>query len=139
MKKIIKYTIIYTIGGLLYGLTELLFRGHTHWSMLVAGGVCFVFLYLITTKSRDAAWKKCVMGGAVITTVEFVTGGIVNLGLGWNVWDYSGHPLNLLGQICLLFTFLWMLLSLPAMWLCRFLDNRIFRRLGMRASGKRQV
>ena len=67
--------------------------------------------------------KKCVLSSAAICTAEFYTGCLVNLRLGWNVWDYSAERLNLLGQICPRFALLWLLLSVPGLWLC----NRIRR------------
>ena len=53
-------------------------------------------------------------GTAIATIGEFVTGCIVNLWLGWNVWDYSNMPYNLLGQICPQFITLWVPISLIA-------------------------
>lgn len=51
MKKIfqllIKYLILFLIGGFVYISIELLWRGHTHWSMFILGGVCFILLGLI--------------------------------------------------------------------------------------------
>ena len=38
---------VYVTGGLLYGLIELLWRGWTHWSMLLCGGACFALMYHI--------------------------------------------------------------------------------------------
>ena len=32
-----EYLLIYTLGGLLYGAIELLWRGWTHWTMLQIG------------------------------------------------------------------------------------------------------
>ena len=49
----------------------------------------------------------------IITVLEFVTGCIVNLWLGWNVWDYSELPFNILGQVCLYFFFAWFFISFP--------------------------
>jgi uncharacterized membrane protein len=121
-----KYVWLYLIGGFGYGLIEMLFRGHTHWTMIAAGGVCFLLIYLISIKSAEPLWKKWIMGGAVITTVEFVTGGIVNILLGWNVWSYAHHRLNLMGQISLLFFCLWVFLSVPGMWLCALLRRKLF-------------
>ena len=123
---ILKYAWLYLIGGFGYGLIELLCRGHTHWTMVVAGGFCFLLMYLIAVRSAEPPWKKWIMGGAVITTVEFVTGGIVNILLGWNVWNYAHHRINLMGQISLLFFCLWVLLSVPGMWLCRVLRKKLF-------------
>lgn len=118
MKKTIKYAVITTAGGLLYGALELVFRGRTHWSMLLAGGFCMLLLYLISIKSREPFWKKCIMGGAVITSVEFVTGIVVNIMLGLNVWNYSKLWANLFGQICPQFSAAWVILSGLAMWMC---------------------
>ncbi len=57
---------------------------------------------------------QCLIGGAIITAVEFITGCIINLWLKWDVWDYSNLPFNILGQICLPFFFIWVFLSAPA-------------------------
>lgn len=120
-----KYAILYSVGALSYGAIELLFRGRTHWTMLLAGGGCLVLIYLLD-RMHQSLWKTCLMGGAVITAVEFVTGIIVNILLGWDVWSYGQMPYNLLGQICPLFTVFWVGLSLPAVMLCRLLDRGVF-------------
>ncbi|HHU05678.1 MAG TPA: hypothetical protein GXZ65_04255 [Clostridiales bacterium] len=126
MTKLLRGISIYAIGALGYGVIELLFRGYTHWSMLLAGGVCFCLMYKISDMPVPK-WQKWVLGASVITTVEFVAGAIVNIWLKWRVWDYSGHIFNLFGQICLLFTFLWFLLCIPAMELCRILRSYLNR------------
>ena len=41
----------------------------------------------------------------------FLTGCIVNLLLGFHVWDYSDLPLNILGQICIPFSIIWFFIS----------------------------
>ena len=43
-----QYLLIYAAGGLLYGLIEILWRGWTHWSMVLCGGLCFLMMYLIS-------------------------------------------------------------------------------------------
>jgi uncharacterized membrane protein len=118
---ILEFLSVYILGALGYGGIEILWRGHTHWTMLVTGGVCFTLLYLVANFSHDALWKKWIMGAFIITAAEFVAGTIVNLHLGWNVWDYSHHSFNLMGQICPLFTFFWFLLSIPGVWLCQLI------------------
>ncbi len=112
-----QYVLIYAAGGLLYGLIEILWRGWTHWSMVLCGGLCFLMMYLISGLPLCLV-KKCVLSSAAICTAEFYTGCLVNLRLGWNVWDYSAEGLNLLGQICPRFALLWLLLSVPGLWLC---------------------
>lgn len=114
MKQIIKEPILFCVGGMAYNVIEVLYRGYTHWTMFVVGGLCFVLIGLINEifSWETALWKQMLIGGTVITVVEFVSGCVVNLLLGWNVWDYSQLPLNVLGQICVPFYFVWVVLSL---------------------------
>lgn len=114
MKQIIKEPILFCVGGMAYNVVEVLYRGYTHWTMFVVGGLCFVLIGLINEifSWETALWKQMLIGGTVITVVEFVAGCVVNLLLGWNVWDYSQLPLNVLGQICVPFYFVWVVLSL---------------------------
>ena len=105
MKKRLKNDIaIFTIGGLSYALIEILWRGYTHWTMIITGGICFVVLFRVFSRITHAKlWQKCAAGAAIITAIEFAAGCIVNLWLQMDVWDYSFLPLNLFGQVCLLF------------------------------------
>ena len=112
-KLIIKYVVLFVTGGLVYMSLELLWRGCTHWTMGVLGGICFICLGLI---NEILSWEtpltlQMLIGSTIITILEFITGCIVNIWLGWNVWDYSNLPLNLLGQICLPFSILWYFIS----------------------------
>lgn len=122
-----EFVLVYLIGGMLYGLTELLWRGWTHWTMLLCGGLCFTLMYLISMSGIELV-KKWVLSAAAITTVEFLTGCLVNLRLGWQVWDYSDMPYNLLGQICPQFLLLWLALSIPGVALCTALRSFFIRR-----------
>ncbi len=109
----LKYGFLLAVGGLIYILIELLFRGRTHISMFFLGGVCFISVGAI---NEVLSWEtplviQMLIGGAIITLLEFISGCILNLLLGLNVWDYSNMYGNVLGQICLLFSFIWMMLS----------------------------
>ena len=118
---------VFLIGGIVYMLLEITWRGFTHWSMGLCGGVCFLEIYLLEVyKANMGIWKKCILGSLFITLNEFVTGIIVNLIFKWNVWDYSGLMLNVLGQICLLYSMLWFLLCVPAFKIARLLKNSLF-------------
>ena len=120
---------IFAIGALGYTILEVLFRGYTHWSMTITGGVCFLFLYQMSGRDEKAPlWQKCLKGAVIITAIEYMVGCIVNLWLGWNVWDYSSYPFNFLGQVCLAFTLLWFMLCIPLFYSVRFLRNTRFSR-----------
>ena len=113
LKIIIKYLLLGAIGSIIYMSFEILWRGYTHWTMGVLGGICFICLGLI---NELLSWKtplvlQMLIGSTIITILEFITGCIVNIWLGWNVWNYSNLPLNLLGQICLPFSILWYFIS----------------------------
>lgn len=103
--------LIFILGGAAYGLMETLFRGYTHWSMVLTGGACVLTLYLLESWLLSINLVLAAMAGAVIITAyEFFVGLIVNLRLDWGVWDYSSLPGNILGQICPAFTALWFVL-----------------------------
>lgn len=118
--------VLFIVGAIGYPLLELLWRGRTHWSMSLAGGICMVLLLLISRLplSRPILW---LCGALAITTVEFAIGCVVNRWLHLGVWDYSELPLNLWGQISLPFSLLWFALSIPGIALCRVIDYGLLR------------
>ena len=113
MQILLKNTTLFFIGGIIYYLIEIAWRGYSHWTMFLLGGLCFICLGCINEAIpwEMPLWKQVAIGTTIITGLEFVTGCIVNLWLGWNVWDYSNAPLNILGQICLPYMILWMPLA----------------------------
>lgn len=75
---------------------------------------------------KESLVKKAIMCTFAITALEFITGCIVNLRMGWDVWDYSSMPLNLLGQICPAFSIMWLALSVPCIVLSKFIYKAVF-------------
>ncbi len=111
---------MFGIGGSVYLLLELLYRGYSHPSMFFAGGLSAALIYLVCCEGRlrHAGWYvRCAVGSLLITSVEFCTGLLLNLLLRLGIWDYSSLPFNLLGQICLPFSVLWFFLTLPVLFL----------------------
>ena len=68
-------------------------------------------LNYINQKYEMNFWLKCLVGMLIITGVELLFGLIFNIILKEHVWDYSGVPLNFLGQVCVPFSLLWFALS----------------------------
>lgn len=112
--------LIFLTGSCAYPTLEMIWRGRTHYSMALAGGVCMYLINKICCEKlhKHSIYERCAAGAAIITGVEFAAGVIFNGLLGMNVWDYSDMPLNVLGQICLPYSILWVGLSLPAIALC---------------------
>lgn len=101
-------SMFFVSGGIGYGIIELIWRGRTHWTMIIAGGICFVLFSLIAEKCKKRTLiYKSLLCALSVTAVEFVFGEIFNNLLKMNVWDYSSMPFNIRGQVCLLYTFLW--------------------------------
>ncbi len=118
------FCLLFALGGFSYGLIEMLWRRHTHWSMVITGGLCFTVLYRILRGLGACSLVfKCLIGSTVITIAEFFSGFVFNHCMKLCVWDYSGHRLNFCGQICPLYSFFWALLMIPIDRICRFLDR----------------
>ena len=127
---LIKNMILFVIFGLLYCGLEILWRGYTHPSMFVVGGICCLLVGLINeTTPNMPMWLQCLLSAIIITIIEFLSGCILNLWLNLGVWNYTNMPFNLLGQMCLPFSMAWFFLSYIAIklddWLRRILFHEV--------------
>ena len=87
------YPMLFLIGALCYSLIELVYRGHTHWTMAATGGVVLCVLCSIHLRLPDIyLYEKCLLGTMFITSLEFTEGVILNRILGLRIWDYSDAP-----------------------------------------------
>ncbi len=128
MKSAVKYAILGGIGGVLYFCLEMLWRGRSHWAMIVVGGLCFILCGLI---NEIFTWDtplllQAAAGAVMVTFIELLSGLILNIWLGLDIWDYSNMPLNIMGQVCLPFSLLWVLLSGVAIVLDDYLRYWLF-------------
>lgn len=115
-QSIMKYLFLFWFGGSFYVTLEVLYRSKSHVSMFLLAGIVFIFLGMM---NKIWGWEfplvyQILIGTAFATVAEFITGCIVNLWLGLNVWDYSGLPFNICGQVSLYFTLLWIPITLLA-------------------------
>lgn len=112
----------FTIGAIGYPIIEIFYRGNSHWSMALTGGLCLALLLGLNNSARfGKGLRFYFFGPLLITFIELCCGLIVNMGLGLKVWSYSNLSFNLWGQICLRFTFAWFLLCIAVRPLLNFL------------------
>lgn len=115
--------VLYTgLLGSMVGFKEMVyfsFGGHSSLWMGIVGG----FLLIGLGAMNGIAWIKkqtlfvqSLLGAALILAVEFAAGCVLNLLFGLHVWDYSKIPLNVLGQINLLYGVFWFFLAPFAFW-----------------------
>lgn len=102
MKRVSESLVLWSIGGTIYYTLEMVFRGFSHWSMWMLGGLCMTFFGMqgVWVNWRDPLWRQVIRCTLFVGCGEFTTGIIVNKWLHLKVWDYSDQPLQLFGQIC---------------------------------------
>ncbi len=128
-KRLKEYLFLWLSGGSLYYTFEMVFRGFSHWSMFVLGGVCFMFFGAqgMAVRWQDPLWLQILRCSIFVTACEFITGIIVNKWFQWYVWDYSDQPFNLFGQICLPFAIIFSGLCVVGIFASGYLLHWIFR------------
>ena len=69
-----KYLFLFDVGGLLYVLIELIWRGHSHWTMFILGGLCFIYLGLINEVLpwEMPLWKQILIGAAILLVFKVI-------------------------------------------------------------------
>lgn len=128
-KILLKHFTAFVIGALIYGMIEISARGFTHITMGLLGGISMIVIHLTNDARRDGLnfFVQISLIAFFITAIEFITGEIVNVRLGMNIWDYSDIPLNFDGQICLPFVGIWLVLSAIGVVLDDYLRWKLFR------------
>lgn len=112
--KVIRPLVLFGIGGLTYIMIELLWRGYSHWTMFLIGGLCFLLIGGINeVYTFDMPLvQQMAISAVMVTMVELLAGLLINCN--YSIWDYRDMPFNVMGQICLPYTVLWFFLSLLA-------------------------
>ena len=100
---------MFCIGAGGYPLLELLWRGRTHPSMALAGGLSACWLDHLAHRKRLRPWQRVLLGGLGITGIEAGVGLMANRR--HRIWDYRKMPLQWQGQVCLPYSAAWCLLS----------------------------
>ena len=125
--KVLKKCILFYLGGTAYMTLEFIWRGRSHGSMFLLGGGCFLLLGQLYKRCRRLCLSaKMLLGAALVTALELLTGLLVNRS--YRIWDYRDLPFQFLGQISLVFSLLWVPVSLGAMLLYDRAERILFPR-----------
>ena len=91
MCKLRGHIVRWMFGGVLYGILEILWRGCTHWTMLLLAALLCIPLDLANERIPWAMplWLQAVLGGLTVTAAELAAGLVLNRWLGLAIWDYS--------------------------------------------------
>lgn len=129
MNQIKKNAVLLIIGGAVYFFIEIAYRGYSHWTMALIGGVMFLLIGGINEfyTCDMPLTLQGLIGALAITEVELVAGIILNCWLGLSIWDYTDVPLNFMGQICLPFSVAWFFLAIAAVILDDYLRWKFFK------------
>ena len=120
----LKKTMVFLTGGTAYVALELLWRGRSHGSMFLAGGLCLLLIgHMEEVEPKLPALLRVLAGAGIITMVELGTGLFFNRD--FTVWDYRNLPWNYLGQICPAFCLAWVPLSYLAGKIYLWLDRKL--------------
>jgi uncharacterized membrane protein len=133
-----KNIIIFFVFGAIYINIEVLFRALQHYEdfgnaligysslwMFLIGGLSALLVGLINETFKIPLALECLLGGLIITLIELISGLVLNKWLGFYLWDYTDMPLNIAGQVSLLFSAFWIML-VPCI---HFLDDLLRREL----------
>ncbi|MBQ8960702.1 MAG: putative ABC transporter permease [Ruminococcus sp.] len=123
-------TFLFAVGGVSGWVLEVFYRrfvSQKHWvdpgfltgPCLPLYGEALCILYLLAQLEehlpiQDTALRKLllfVIMAAAVTLLEFAVGAIMIRTTHVRLWDYSDRPGNIMGIICPLYSFFWMLLS----------------------------
>ena len=120
----LKKTLIFLTGGCAYVGLELCWRGWSHGSMFLAGGLCLLLIgHLEEVEPKLCLPLRILLGAGIITMVELGAGLLFNRT--YTVWDYRAVPGNYMGQICLPFCLAWIPVSYAAGRLYCWLSRKV--------------
>ena len=93
------------------------------------GGLCSFLVGKLNehpTFYNRKMWEQCLIGTAITLFIEFISGLILNVLLGFHIWDYSNTWGNIYDQICLPYSILWFLLMPLAIYIDDYLRYILF-------------
>lgn len=128
MKNLIRFLVIATLTGISYMGIEILYRGRTHWTMMIVAGLTVYAIGLLDEDKRIKLkiYQQSLIGMLIATIFEFISGIILNIILGLNIWSYEGRWGNILGQVCPLFMLFWLLIIPIGLFMDNYIRYKLF-------------
>lgn len=121
-----KACILFYLGGGCYMALEFLWRGRSHGSMFLLGGLCFLLIGHLGKLLKGVPLAvQLLIFSAMITFLELLFGFLANGD--YSVWDYRSTPCNYKGHICLGYSLLWIPVSLMALELYRTVEKSMHK------------
>ncbi|MBP7553728.1 MAG: hypothetical protein KA885_09915 [Spirochaetes bacterium] len=96
------------------------------WMLLIGGisGLSLFGIYKLINKLFNIFFAS-ILGSVVINIIELTSGVILNLNFKLNIWNYSNQYFNLLGQICLSQSMIYLFFISPvSFWFFGFLESQ---------------
>ncbi len=90
---------LFLLGGGAYAALELAWRGTTHWTMFLTGGVCLCLLQALADRPLPLG-PAAAVGAAGVSGLELAVGAVCRRVLHTAVWDYADEWGNLAGLVC---------------------------------------
>ena len=100
---------LFLLGGGGYLAIELAWRGASHWTMFLAGGICLCVLQALAVRPVCLPLAAGA-GAAAVSGLEVCIGLACREVLHIVVWDYSAEWGNLAGLVCPRYCLYWFLL-----------------------------
>lgn len=123
-----KELLIFLIMGMVYISLEGLYRGWTHGSIILVGGLCGVCIDLLTEFPQYyklKMWQNCILGMIIIWVIEF-TSGLFLKNIGLVVWKYEGFG-SIMGLVSIPFGLIIFLPLIPfCIWLGDYIRYKFF-------------
>lgn len=127
------YFVIYSFAGWCLESTYVSFlyghfvnRGFMYGPFCPVYGFCALLLLLCLNRVRKNPCMLFLGAALFATSLEYLTGFLLQELFGAVLWDYSREPFNIQGRICLKFTVVW---GICAVAILDFLHPRIEKRL----------
>ena len=116
---------LFLLGGGAYAALELAWRGTTHWTMFLTGGVCLCLLQALADRPLPLG-PAAAVGAAGVSGLELAVGAVCRRVLHTAVWDYADEWGNLAGLVCPKYTAYWFLLCGWVIFVLRGVESTVY-------------